>query len=214
MKIWMAIAGGALLALSLAGCETVSKEQCQAGDWVALGRADASVGHPSSRIEDIMKDCGRHGITPDPQAYYAGWQEGVQIYCTPLNGFNLGRDGTSKSNICPPALGGPFDYAYQLGYRLWSARNEVRQLEDRTRSLESQIDRDRFSLNTTDCNGVRPEDRDNCRRNRDRLRDRIDDARFEIQDLRWRILQKQQELQATEYAVNTEAARLFPGYGR
>ncbi|NBN65609.1 DUF2799 domain-containing protein [Microvirga tunisiensis] len=210
----MAMAGGALLALALAGCETVSKEQCQAGDWVALGRADGSVGHPAARIENIMKDCGRHGITPDPQAYYAGWQEGVQIYCTPMNGYNLGRNGTTKSNICPPALVGPFDYAYQLGFRLWSARNEVQQLEGRVRSLESQIDRDRFTLNTTDCNGVRPEDRDNCRNTRERTRDRIEDARFEIQDLRWRIMQKQQELQATEIAVNAEAARVIPGYGR
>jgi len=41
MKFWLGAAAAMGIALLLGGCDTVSKEQCQAGDWRALGRADA-----------------------------------------------------------------------------------------------------------------------------------------------------------------------------
>lgn len=213
MKFWLGAAAAMGIALLLSGCDTVSKEQCQAGDWRALGRADAASGHAANRIAKVAEDCGEYGVSPDPAAYQSGWQEGVQIYCTPLNGFNIGRQGDGKSDICPPALAGQFEYAYQLGNRIYSTRNEVESIESRLRYLESSTDRERFELMRLDCGAAKPEDRDSCRHKASRLRDRINDGRFEIQDLRWRLMHKQGEYAATEAAVNAEARRLISGYG-
>lgn len=91
MKFCLSLFVAVLALLAIAACSTVSKEQCVASDWVALGKADAATGHPLSRFENIAKDCGKHGITADPQAYQNGWNQGVQIYCEPQNGFNQGR---------------------------------------------------------------------------------------------------------------------------
>ncbi|ADZ68497.1 ATPase involved in DNA repair [Polymorphum gilvum SL003B-26A1] len=209
----MGIAAGMGLALTLGGCESVSKDQCLAGDWVSLGRADGAVGRSSNRIEDIVKDCGRHGVTPDPQAYLAGWNEGVQIYCTPANGFNVGRQGSSHSGICPPALAGSFEQSYRLGYRLWSARSAVEQVETRIRSLESRIASDEAKLRQVDCARAKPEAQQDCRNKAQDLRNAIQDSRFQLQDARWSLLQKQAEYQATEAAVHAEASVLIPGYG-
>ncbi|WP_122522506.1 DUF2799 domain-containing protein [Pannonibacter phragmitetus] len=213
MKFWLGVAAAMGIALLLGGCDTVSKEQCQAGDWRALGRADAASGHAANRISKVAEDCGQYGISPDPAAYQSGWQEGVQIYCTPLNGFNIGRQGDSKSDICPPALAGQFEYAYQLGNRIYSARREVENVESRLRYLESSTDSARFDLSRLDCGSGSPDERNACRQKADRLRDRISDGRFEIQDLRFRLMQRQGEYAATEAAVNAEARRLISGYG-
>lgn len=104
MKILLAAGASIAALLLLSGCETVSREQCVAGDWSGLGRADGAQGHPGSRIEDIAKDCGRHGISPDVAAYMSGWNEGVRLYCTPMNGFDTGRQGKALSSVCRPGF--------------------------------------------------------------------------------------------------------------
>jgi hypothetical protein len=196
----------------LSGCETVSREQCVAGDWVALGRADAAQGHPSSRFEDVAKDCGRHGITPDPQAYMTGWQDGVRLYCTPMNGFTLGRQNRALSPICPPALAGATEAGHRLGRRIWVARDRVARLERTLDDRRREIDRLRSELDRLDCRDRKGDDRAACRDRREELRRRMQDARFELQDARFDFNDRRLDYERVLAEVDAEAWRTIPGY--
>lgn len=201
-----------LAAALLAGCETVSKEQCVAGDWSEIGRAHAAQGYPSSRFDDVIKDCGRHGITPDPQAYMSGWDQGVQLYCTPLNGFNLGRQNTSLSPICPPNLVAEAERAHRLGKRIWTTRDKVTQLERRIDNRQSEIDRLRSELDRIDCREKKGDERIACRDRQNDLRQKVQDARFEIQDARFELNDRRRDYELTVAQVDEEARRTIPGY--
>ncbi|QDG75097.1 DUF2799 domain-containing protein [Labrenzia sp. PHM005] len=208
---WILGALGALLLL--AGCETVSQEQCVAGDWEALGQADAANGHDLSRFEKIVKDCGRHGVTPDAALYRNGWNQGVLIYCTPQNGFSLGRQGKRLNNICPVQLAAAFESSHALGRRIWTAEDRVRDLETLLSSKERQITRLRSELDDFSCGGKSGEDLQNCRNDRNDKRQDLQNARFEEQDLKWRLRDRQREYEETLEAVNAQAAAVIPGYG-
>lgn len=196
----------------LAGCETVSKEQCLAGDWSEIGRAHAAQGFPSSRFEDVTKDCGRHGITPDPQAYMSGWSEGVLLYCTPLNGFNLGQQNTSLSPICPPNLAGEAERAHRLGQRLWSSRDRVTQLERRIDERQREIDRLNADIGRVNCGDKKGDELTACRNRLNDLRQKVQDARFQMQDARFDLNDRRRDYEATRWQVEEEARRTIPGY--
>lgn len=213
MKLILGGIAALLAALLLAGCETVSKEQCVAGDWVALGKADGANGYQTSRFDDIVKDCGRHGITPDAAQYMSGWNQGVQIYCTPMNGYNTGRQGKSASPVCPPQMAGSFEYAHSLGKRIWQARSKVEEQERRVRDIDNRMSRLRLDVSSLSCSGKNGDELRACRDDLERRRQNLQDARFDLQDARWRLMEAQRSYDETERAVSAEAARTIPGYG-
>lgn len=213
MKVFLGGIAALFAVLLLAGCETVSKEQCVAGDWVALGKADGANGYPTSRLSDIVKDCGRYGVTPDTDQYMSGWNQGVQIYCTPMNGYNVGRQGKSASPVCPPQMASSFEYAHSLGSRIWQARSKVEDQQRRVRDLDNRISRLNSDVSGLSCSGKDGDELKACRDNVHRRRQDLQDARFDLQDARWRLSEAQRFYDETERTVSAEAARTIPGYG-
>ncbi|MBD8891552.1 DUF2799 domain-containing protein [Labrenzia suaedae] len=213
MKLIMGGIAALFAVLLLAGCETVSKEQCAAGDWVALGKADGANGYQASRLADIVKDCGRYGVTPDTDQYMSGWNQGVQIYCTPMNGYNAGRQGKSASPVCPPQMAGSFEYAHSLGKRIWQARSKVEEQERRVRDIDNRMSRLRLDVGSLSCSGKNGDELRACREDVHRRRQDLQDARFDLQDARWRLMEAQRFYDETERTVSAEAARTIPGYG-
>ena len=54
----MTMAAGVVVgAALLAGCTTMSKDQCLAGAWGEKGYADGAAGYPISRLDDHAKAC-------------------------------------------------------------------------------------------------------------------------------------------------------------
>jgi len=195
---------------ALGGCAAVTKEQCVAGDWSELGEAHASVGKPTSHLDKVVKSCGKHGITPDTNAYLSGWHRGVQNYCTPLNGFTLGKQYKSKSPICPPALAGGFERAYQLGFVIWTAENRVDEAESEIGSTETRLDRLQEELNDLDCRSDgKKDDRKECRKNRKRLRGRIRDAEYDLRVARDELEDTRVEAEIVSARIHAEAGRQF-----
>lgn len=206
------LAGIAVIALGLAGlggCAAVTKEQCVAGDWSELGKAHASVGKPANHLDEVVKSCGKHGITPNTEAYMSGWNRGLQNYCTPLNGFTLGKQNKQKSPICPPRMGAGFNQAYQLGYVIWSARNRVERAETEVRSHEMRVDELEESLSGLNCKDKKKDERKECRKERKKLRHRLDDAEFDLSSARYDLDDLRTEAEFISARTNAEAARLF-----
>lgn len=116
-------------ALACAQRETVSKSQCAAGDWETIGYRDGTLGYRSSRILAHQDACVPRGVTPDRDAYLLGWSQGIEEFCTPRNGFDLGEGGGSHDNVCPAPLREAFLAAYDQGRSLWIARSRVGEIE-------------------------------------------------------------------------------------
>lgn len=124
---------GGLLSL-LAACATLNEDECKTVNWQQLGDIDGAAGHPATRIAKHHKACEKHKLTVDPVAYERGWQGGIARFCTPQNGFSLGRRGGNYNNSCPSEFAGAFVSAYRPARALHDAESDLQ-------SAESEFDR-------------------------------------------------------------------------
>jgi len=123
----------------LAGCATMTAEECVAADWRSTGYADASEGRPASHLSHHVSACADHGIIADEAAYAEGHADGARAYCTPTNAFRVGRRGGSHPGFCPDDLAHGFDVAYQDARGLYTRRRAVTDAETQLASLERSM---------------------------------------------------------------------------
>lgn len=125
--------------LVLGGCSTMSKEECLVSDWQAIGFEDGARGYTADRIGQHRKACSDYGIAPDLAAYRQGRDEGLEHFCTPQNGFNLGSAGGAYAGVCPKSLATDFSAAYAEGLRLHDLRSRVSGVDYQISSLKRQV---------------------------------------------------------------------------
>lgn len=146
----------------LAGCASMSPEECMVANWAEQGHKDGRNGYAPTRITEHRKACAEVGVVPDGRRYRMGWDEGVLEYCTPANGISQGRAGRPYRNVCPPQLEDEFVYWHQLGTDVYQAQKRV---DDLTRDID-QLER---KLRKSD-----------NRRERQRLRRELDDTQAHL----------------------------------
>jgi hypothetical protein len=138
MEIRFILLGMVLFAL--AGCATLNEQECLTGDWYTIGYEDGAKGRTVDRIGKYRKSCADYDISPDLQAYQAGREEGLQEFCQPQNGFNLGQRGGGYSGVCSVDLELDFVAAYDAGRHLYELRAAVssasRQINHKKRELD------------------------------------------------------------------------------
>jgi len=138
-----------LLALAglLAGCATMSADECLVADWYQLGQFDAREGRQANYLAQRSAACAEAGITADNQAWHAGYQNGLQWFCTTENGFRHGQSGQLYRRICPPALESAFLDGYDVGFGMHSVKQRMtrhgHQLDRVLGSLEQALDQPR-----------------------------------------------------------------------
>ncbi|WP_091509461.1 DUF2799 domain-containing protein [Microbulbifer yueqingensis] len=137
MNRTLRIISAGLLALVLGGCATMSEEECMVADWHAIGYEDGAAGQPVAQLGRRRQACAEYGVQPDSAAYRAGRDEGLELYCTEMRGFRLGRAGGSYNGVCPADLEGLFLHAYEAGRELYVARSAVNEV---SRSIDHRID--------------------------------------------------------------------------
>jgi len=120
---------------------SVSESQCTAGDWETIGYRDGALGYRSSRLLAHQDACIPHGVTPDREAYQTGWRQGIEEFCDPANGFEVGQSGEGHGNVCPAPQRDAFLAAYDRGRMLFVARDRVDSLAQaiayRTQRIEA-----------------------------------------------------------------------------
>ncbi len=173
------------VALALNGCATLSKEECQSGNWQEIGQADGFNGEPESRLQEHAKACSSYSVAPNVQAYMAGREVGLASYCTPASGFAHGRAGDDYAGVCPPATAAAFSSGYMVGRKLWDAQQTVRRYESRVLDLENQLRRAEDDLskpcvNDSNCYFTKQ----NQQRNRNTIRNDLDRERWNLSDAR------------------------------
>lgn len=144
MERLLSLSLGVLLVLG--GCSSMSKSQCRGYDWQTVGHRDGLEGAKPAALLRYQDACLKHGVTPDRDAYLAGWNEGVVQYCQPGNAFVVGTRGAGYGNVCPSHLQDDFRAAYSDGRQIYVARTEVahtraaiEQREQRVRDLKVEL---------------------------------------------------------------------------
>jgi len=135
------------LVVVVSGCSSgLTREECEVINWRSVGYEDGVVGRPQANIAQHRKACAKHGVAMDLAAYRSGWDEGVQRYCQPGNGYKRGRSGNAYNAVCPMELEPAFLEAYREGRKLYDLQAEVRRLNhavshshQRLSQLESAI---------------------------------------------------------------------------
>lgn len=166
--------------LGLGSCSTLSEDQCKGGDWGGIGYSDGRSGYASSRIEDHAKACAKYSISPDFRSYARGRESGLRLYCTPNNGFRVGREGNSYNNVCPPELEQAFlegysdgGYVHAAESRLSQAQSDRSNADSRARDLENQMRSEEDKVGDT---SLPKEERDAARERLKRLRNDRENA--------------------------------------
>jgi len=123
----------------LIGCAPLSRNECLEADWFEIGHKDGMKGKPRALFQRHVDACIKHGIGANRDAYYAGRDEGLRIYCTGDSGFEQGRLGRKYQYVCPPDLEPEFLNAYYEGREIYEYEKKVAYLERQLKGIKKQI---------------------------------------------------------------------------
>lgn len=123
----------------VSGCATMSEQECMVSDWRTIGFEDGTRGYTADRIGSYRQACAEHGVAPDLVEYREGRRDGLEQFCRPQNGFNVGSSGRSYASVCPAALEPDFLAAYNDGRRLHDMKSRVSHANSQIASLNRQI---------------------------------------------------------------------------
>lgn len=117
------------VAILISGCATgLSKQECQTANWKTIGYEDGVQGRPEARISAHRKACAEYGVALELETYRRGWEEGIERYCQPGNGYHQGRNGRKYTGVCPRPLEPAFLQAYRDGHSLYDLAADIRRL--------------------------------------------------------------------------------------
>jgi hypothetical protein len=100
VRVLLALLAPAVLA-ALAACASLSEDACRAGDWRGIGLRDGAAGRADGYVANHAEACAEIGVIPDIVAWGAGRAEGLTLYCTPQNAFDIAARGSRINAVCP-----------------------------------------------------------------------------------------------------------------
>lgn len=171
MRIVLALA---FIAVFLASCDSVSPEQCRAGDWRGIGFSDGREGRSASYITQHQEACNKIGITPDVAAWTAGREAGLKEYCTPQNAYRIGRNGTKLANLCTGPSVTELNAANIKGQKYHAITQEISRLQTRSRDIDTRL----FFIGTPSGEDEQREIRD-LKKEQAQIKTRISDLEIE-----------------------------------
>lgn len=86
--------------VTLAGCATMSKKECQHANWEAKGETDGLNGALPDHLNRHAQACAKVGITPHRANWEKGRKKGLLTYCTEANAYQTGRSGHTLTPVC------------------------------------------------------------------------------------------------------------------
>ncbi|HXM83365.1 MAG TPA: DUF2799 domain-containing protein [Burkholderiales bacterium] len=120
----------------IAGCASLSKNQCLNADWYTVGLEDGAVGRPLERLGDHRRACAEYNVAPQTERYVAGRNEGLRTFCTYERGYSNGRSGQGYTPVCAAETG--FGTGYQRGREIFDLTHRLEQIQHEiTRTKEA-----------------------------------------------------------------------------
>ena len=213
MRRWIIAAGvvGGLTVAGgwLAGCSTMSKDQCLAGAWGEKGYADGAAGYPMSRLDGHAKACAKYQVAPNPPPMIRR----ARMACGPIApssgvGRKVGRAipitasvGRRRSRLsCPPIT---------TGLRLHEVEAAFETAESALNSAEARIAnrQDKLEAKERELDGEGLTDQE-----RERIRNRIQEVRGEIREARRDARDARDALDRAEWDVRRVRRELSGRY--
>jgi hypothetical protein len=127
------------LLLGMAGCASISEEECLQGNWLEIGQRDGQTGKSSSYILEHAEACKEVGVQPDQKAWERGRQDGLRAYCTPSNMYNLGKSGRTASPVCPAGDMAALQSANDQGLTYYRLTNEINRNRSEISDLQEKL---------------------------------------------------------------------------
>lgn len=125
--------------LALAACASLTEEECRAGDWFQIGVADGAEGRGTDRIEAHRRACADTGVTPDTEAWLAGRERGLRLYCVPQKAYRVGREGRSIAEGCTTGERARMQPAWEWGREYWRLEIQADGLRSEIRAINREI---------------------------------------------------------------------------
>jgi len=159
-----------IAAFFLSSCATLTKHECEKGDWHGIGKRDGEHGHDVGRFQDHQNACKGHGLIANFTAYKQGRLSGLKSYCDIQRQLDLGLDGQKYNGACSGSIVPLLKEANDWGYRgynvkmsLYEAQNQLTEIRkkmqeekvtkqekqrfyDQETRLQEEIDRLRLEL--------------------------------------------------------------------
>lgn len=130
---------GLLLALTTAGCSSMSEKECLATDWRAVGYEHGVRGAAGDGLAATRQECAEHGIRADLDEYRAGREQGLREYCRAANGYEVGISGGRYAGVCPAPLEAGFLGGYEAGRELYVLQARVWSVEAELEALRAEL---------------------------------------------------------------------------
>ena len=128
-----------VLATTLIGCSTLSKNQCLQANWYELGWRDGNLGKPRSLFQEHIDACAKYNVRAEKVEYFQGREDGLKNFCTYDNGFAQGKYGKKFSNACPPDLEASFLDGFRTGRKVYKYNRKLATLEKRLKVIDDEI---------------------------------------------------------------------------
>ena len=135
---WMTSCLVLLVAVFLAGCESLSPAECATANWRQLGLQDGGRGE-NDRAADYFESCAKAKVAVDVNSYRSGRAEGLQSYCRPANALNEGLAGRSYRGVCPPPLDQSFRSIYDIAWRAQDTSAALARLQSQQDQMQSEL---------------------------------------------------------------------------
>ncbi|ENM5904709.1 DUF2799 domain-containing protein [Vibrio mimicus] len=100
--------------LILSACSSMTPEECRSANWQQIGYLDGQNGTNPAIINDYIKDCREAGVYPDQELWHRGFEQGTVLFCSPDNGYRVGKQGREYYGVCSSQQ---FLTNYQQGYQ-------------------------------------------------------------------------------------------------
>ncbi len=125
----------------MTGCATLSREQCQNGDWYGIGLADGRAGEPETRVNEHNKSCAEFGILVNSKLYFQGRAKGLADYCRLENAIDTGLHGRRYHHVCPSSIDAVFNLYNSAAYEVYSLRRKLETLDYQISDKENELRR-------------------------------------------------------------------------
>src|SRR5690606_28195659 len=128
----------------LAGCSSLSEEECRAMSWYNLGYQDGEQGKTRQATRDHVSTCGESGLKVDEAEWKRGYAKGLELYCIPELAYSKAKSGHEYLGVCPNDASFLTQYdrgrkEYLLEKQLSEIKSDLQQTERDIEQLERQI---------------------------------------------------------------------------
>jgi hypothetical protein len=136
------------LLLAISCSSIISKDDCKK-DMKLLGLDHGKRGLPNLS-EELRRVCLTSSETVSLEAYQTGFNMGWSNFCTPFQGFEMGKKGDLYKSFCPPEKEDLFHEKFLIGKNVYEKKDQVSDIEEKIKELKATAEKDSASQASKD----------------------------------------------------------------